>query len=261
MPIAHISIRPSDFSKPAGRFDGSEDLQTVVEASFAINDFAGKGDPATQLRLELRDSKGSEATLELGVGKAQFIVPSEDGKHLMSIDDSPRGVSATSKFGVFMLSLVKLGLDESKLSDDITILAGGVLKIEKKDGGTYMGKTIRNFVATEIDTMPWDAKKEEPAAKPAKKGRTKKTSAKATDSAEVAQIAREAVAAAIADNPDGVELSELLGSVFEYTISRDLSGPVQKAVTNLVHSDKYSFVRIGAEAGLWSLDDDTLTAA
>jgi hypothetical protein len=176
-----LSLRPSTFTQ--GSLLDDIDAE-VVRARFVQYDFEGKAENnPTCILLVLKDGEGHESGQYWSAGDPAYFVPSEDPKNedlngitLVQVGDKT-SLNGGTNAALMLNSLVQAGFPEDKLdSGDLRALEGMVahwnrVPQPKRSNmaarpGQASDRTPMVLIATQIKTMPGEAKPAKAAGKP-----------------------------------------------------------------------------------------------
>ena len=261
-----VSLKPSDAVEGGGLLDDVD--VKISEAKFAMFDYMGKAQPVPALLLRLDSLDGSDLINQYwSMGKPLDWMPSDDGKELVPIGKATELVLSSNGM-ILLASAVNAGFPESKLGDDISILAGTECHVNRvaapKRTGMVSSKENQTILTiTKIHKLPWDAAAEKPkgakststatTAKP--RTRTTKAAAKTTTAkteaptVSIDDIATEFILGVLADDdtmkdyPDGIPKAKLAPCAFAKFPADD---PNRSATVKKVFDDEF------LNAGPWN---------
>jgi len=158
-----VDLRPDSFAEGGGLIDDFDG--TISDIRFIMTNYGGRisdAIPVASVRFTIEDME-SDPTL-YSVGGSDDFAPTTDemGLNKLKTKDS---LTKTSKFGMFMASIVDAGFPLNKMeSDNISYLVGldahFLRKIVEYSG--LKKKSDRDntvLLCTKINTLPWENKK------------------------------------------------------------------------------------------------------
>ena len=116
-----VSFNPENFVEGGGLI-GDVDA-TITSAKFEMFDYGGAVPGGAPSLTVVCESELGDFTERYSVGSKDDWMPSDSGKQLLALGGK-KGLSASSKFALFIKHLVDAGFPGDKLGNDISVLDG-----------------------------------------------------------------------------------------------------------------------------------------
>lgn len=236
----HVSLRPDNFSEGGGLIDDFDGK--IADIRFIMTDYDGKIPSPVPCARVIFEIDGEEMEPSLySIGGSDDFAPDESGMGIVKLK-SKATLTKTSKFGMFMTSLIEAGFPLNKTEDDsIAYLIGTVghflrkaveYKNMKKKSDNDREQTV--LLCTKILQLPWDAEKT--TAK--KGGKGGKVVPKAVDEALAANII--GIIQGVLVQADGeLPKKTLLSELFKNEDIKAMSADDKKAALKMASDDTW----------------------
>jgi len=233
-------------------FDG-----TISDVRFIMTDYDGNTTDAVPVAKVVFDVDGEETDSLYSVGGNNDYAPDEAGKRLVKLK-SRNSLNKTSKFGMFLLSVVEAGFPLNRMDDsDIGYLVGldghFLRKVVEYKGLKKKGdRDSTVLVCTKINSLPGEG------PPTSTKGRAKKatgTKAAAAVSTELAEAVSGIIQGVIIGEGGDLSKKKMLSALFK---SDEMNALGDKKVALKMAADD-TFLKSQSE--VWTYEDGMLKLA
>ena len=204
-----VNLRPDAFTKGGGLADDFDG--TVTDARFVMTDYNGNlSEPIPAARIVF-DVDGDEVDQVYSVGGTGDFAPDDTGMSLVQLK-SRVTLNESSKFGLFLAALVKVGFPITRMENQLGYLLGlnghWVRSAVEYKGLKQKGDRDNTvLVCTKINQLPWDSD----GGKGKAKGKAGKSAAASTLADPVAEI----ITGVIVENGGEVTKKALMSALFK----------------------------------------------
>jgi len=243
-----VSIKPSSFTDGGGLIDDVD--ATLTDIRYVMYDYDGKADEPVPVAKTVWDVDGEEQTVMYSVGGSGDFQPNDTGLALESLR-SRSNLTKTSKYAMFIMSLIAAGFPEPSMDDnDISCLNGTKVHllrkaVEYKGISKKEGKDSNVLLVSKLISMPGEGVS---AAKGKGKGKAKGKAAAAPDGLEDLVVGE---IQTLLINADGTLTKK---DMLTALLKADAIKPAKAAALKMANDDGWLSGR-----GEWSVADNTLT--